>query len=671
MNGSRGWKDRGRRLPVALAGAALLWLMTATALAAAPPVKLWLGEASEPAIDGHPLSFALELRDADNAEVSAPRELTITLILGFEGEAGERREVLLSRGESRRELEWTPPAGGLAVVRVEHPELLPYELLLPVLDRKQLKSRDISKALLKRLLERGVPSIELVPEPAPAPQPAPEREPASAPDPAPTTETQSTLSQIASPTAQVSGQVSGQVTGQVLGQVLGGQSGSGRGEGQVIGTLGSGQSNGRLSEIIGNATQAQISTGQTAAASSGASRSEAAAQAEQAAGEAVATVEEAAAAEGEAIAEEAIIVEEATAAEGEAVAEEAIIVEEVAATEGEAIAEEAVIVEEAVEAAVTDAVLTPQVDVDSGPSAVPSQLSLRVSPREGVLADGKDFATVLAFLGGGASGDHDVRLQLHSDAGAIDPAELIIPRGQLSARAKLTAQRSGAVRVELLGTEPPALVPGARVVSVAFQPPITALQLALSPPQISLIEPAEVVVRLLDAQGRTLATERPRQVSITLDEGTGQLLDTQLEIPAGGHEARTSFQPSEPGAVRLSATSPQLMSVGAALAVGWPWLALAVSICAGAAGGTLAWQNRRHQSGDGGDANGGQEPAAWTRILAGTFTGTLLYFALLIGGGELVPAALRLNLATAFVAAAVGGWLGPRVFDLIMKRPGK
>ena len=165
------------------------------------------------------------------------------------------------------------------------------------------------------------------------------------------------------------------------------------------------------------------------------------------------------------------------------------------------------------------------------------------------------------------------------------PQELTIARGQLSATAKLTAQRSGAVRVDVLGSEPSALVPGARAVSVAFQPPITALQLTLSPAQISLIEPADVVVRLLDAEGRTLATERPRQVSITLDDGSGQLLDTQLEIPVGGHEARTRFQPSEPGAVRFSVASPRLMSVAATLAVGWPWLALAVSIGAGTAGG--------------------------------------------------------------------------------------
>jgi len=527
--------------------AAILWLAMASTAAAGPPVKLWLGEASEPALSAYPLTLVLELRDVDNAAAAAPRDLSIELTLGLEGAAAERREVQLANGQSRHELEWTPPAGGLAVLRAEHPELRPYELLLPVVDRQRVLRGEISEALLQRLLERGVPRRELLSEPAPEPAPAPAPEPEALVVPAePLAKVQS-----AQPMA--------------------------------------------IASVQRAQVSAQLATAQVATTQLATSR--------------------------------------------------------IASTQ-------------------IDKDAAPLAAAPSAPISAPPQLTLRVSPRDGVLADGKDFATVRAFLGGGMASDRDLRLQLHSDAGRLDPRELTIARGELSASAKLTAQRSGAVQIELLGTEPPAQLAGQSVVSVAFHPPITALQAVPSPARISLIEPADVVVRLLDAEGRTLATERPRQVSITLDDGSGQLLATQLEIPAGGHEARTSFQPSGPGEVRFTVASPRLMSVGATLAVGWPWLALAVSICAGAAGGTLAWQHRRRQCAAGGAADG-SAPPSWTRILAGAFTGTLLYFALLIGGGELVPAALRLNLATAFVAAAVGGWLGPRVFDLIMQRPGK
>jgi hypothetical protein len=220
--------------------------------------------------------------------------------------------------------------------------------------------------------------------------------------------------------------------------------------------------------------------------------------------------------------------------------------------------------------------------------------------------------------------------------------------GEPQAEAILTSDRPGVIEVEYVDSlPPPALeVQGDRRLKVAFGPPVSQLDVRASPPEVSLLESAEIVVRLLNDRGLPVATDEPRSVSLAVDAGRGEIEARDLVIPAGQFSARTRLLPTWRGTTAVSATSPDLLIKTAQLQVGLPVVLLTLSAVGGLTGGWLAAAKRRK---------------AMPRIAVGVVTGFVLYWAAIFGALSQLPRAVALNPFSALVVSIFGGWMGTEV----------
>ncbi|MEB2362579.1 MAG: Ig-like domain-containing protein [Bryobacterales bacterium] len=290
-------------------------------------------------------------------------------------------------------------------------------------------------------------------------------------------------------------------------------------------------------------------------------------------------------------------------------------------------------------------------------SASPYIVMLRYSPQREFLANGKDPVTVHAFVF--SRNDTPLpafRITLFDSSGTINPVPLVIPQGQGSGTATLTSRSPGEVKVEYVSSVPRAGLDGDPVLKIPFGPPITALQLSVHPQEISLVDRANLVVRLVDEHGTPLATMRPRTVSLALDRGRGTIEKSELTIPAGASEARTGFSPFWWGTMAIAVSSPNLFTVTAPMEVKFPFALLGISLLGGLAGAyVLLLRNRRTKP--------------W-RVFVGALTGFVFYWACLFLSLVGLPGTIVLNPLSAFVLSVLGGWMGPEIFERLLARFG-
>ncbi|PWT98378.1 MAG: hypothetical protein C5B51_29505 [Terriglobia bacterium] len=303
------------------------------------------------------------------------------------------------------------------------------------------------------------------------------------------------------------------------------------------------------------------------------------------------------------------------------------------------------------------------VAVTGGPQRTPEmglkrplpRLALRFSPDRRFLADGKDSATVQAFLLTEPSGiAGDLRLKLFDSSGTMQPVPLTIQKGQDSARAQLTYNRPGKVTVEFLGSTPPAEIEGDRKVQIAFMPPIARVTLEASPPAISLVDTADLVVTLADDQGRPVASDAARRVTLAIQTGRGEITRKELDIPAGQFQARTTFEPSWLGRTSIMAATPNLLTVTAPVDVSAPIGLLLLSLAGGLTGGYLSYLK--------------QKRSGRRRIGIGAVTGFLFYWLCLFVGLAAIGRGVVINPLSAYALSTLGGWMQTEVFSLLKAR---
>jgi len=292
---------------------------------------------------------------------------------------------------------------------------------------------------------------------------------------------------------------------------------------------------------------------------------------------------------------------------------------------------------------------------------IPSQetsLLLKSSPQRTLLADGKDAATIhLFYYGPEGIAPADIRVRLFNSGGKLEPQLAIIPQGDDYSQAILTSDKIGTITVEYLGSTPTNLPPQAeKKFDIKFGPPITQIDLNISPPAITLVDQSDLIVRLLDEKGTPIAADSPRQIAFAIDKGRGEIEKEEFEIPAGRSEWRTSFFPTWIGEVEISAATPDLRPATAPLKVSPPLMPLSLSALGGLAGGVIAFWTRQNSK--------------WWRILIGLIAGFVLYWAFIFGVLNFVSRAIVLNPLSAFALSALGGWLGTEVFVQILKRFG-
>ena len=283
------------------------------------------------------------------------------------------------------------------------------------------------------------------------------------------------------------------------------------------------------------------------------------------------------------------------------------------------------------------------------------RLALRYSPDRRFLADGNDAATVQAFLlSDPASVASDIRLNVYDSSGTLQPKPLAIPFGQESGQAALTFTSPGTVTVEFLGSTPAATLDGDKRLQIQFMPAITRLALESSPPGISLVDTADLVVTLTNDQGRPIATDTARHVTFAIASGRGEMTREELDIAPGKFQARTTFQPVWLGRSEVSAATPNLLMVSAPVQVSAPTGLLLFSLAGGLAGGYLSYLK--------------QKRAGPKRIAIGLLTGFIFYWACLFLGLASVGHAVVVNPMSAFALSTLGGWMQTEVFTFLKSR---
>ena len=191
----------------------------------------------------------------------------------------------------------------------------------------------------------------------------------------------------------------------------------------------------------------------------------------------------------------------------------------------------------------------------------------------------------------------DFRLNIFDSSGTMQPAPLIIPKGQASGRSVLTSSHPGTITVEFLGSTPPSECEGEKKLNIKFMPPITRVGFKASPPRISLVDTSDVILELTDEQGRPINADAPRVVTFAIDSGRGTIGAKEVRIPAGQFWARTSFQPQWPGTVRVAASTPNLLTATTNLDVSMPVALLLCSALGGLTGGVFSYLKTRSKSG--------------------------------------------------------------------------
>jgi hypothetical protein len=292
---------------------------------------------------------------------------------------------------------------------------------------------------------------------------------------------------------------------------------------------------------------------------------------------------------------------------------------------------------------------------------IPSQetaLLLKSSPQRTLLADGKDTATIhLFYYSPEGIAPADIRVRLFNSGGKLEPQPVIIPQGDDYGQATLTSDKIGTITVEYLGSLPINLPPQAeKKIDIIFGPPITQIDLNISPPAITLVDQSDLIVSFWDENETPIATDSSRLIAFAIEKGRGEIEKEEFEIPAGRSESRTSFFPTWIGDVEISAATPDLRPATAPLKVSPPLLPLSLSALGGLAGGVIAFWTRQNSK--------------WWRIIIGLIAGFVLYWAFIFGVLNFVSRAIVLNPLSAFALSALGGWLGTEVFVQILKRFG-
>jgi hypothetical protein len=285
------------------------------------------------------------------------------------------------------------------------------------------------------------------------------------------------------------------------------------------------------------------------------------------------------------------------------------------------------------------------------PRRPPPEITLRYSPDREFLANGKDAVIIEAFLmGANETLPSDIHLNIYDSSNTLKPTPLTIPAGQPIGQSVLTSSQSGAVTVEFLGSSPPAEFQGDKKLNIRFVPPITRLDLLASPPRISLVDTADLIVTLADDERRPLATNAPRHVALSIMSGRGEIEQRELQVPAGQFEVRTRFVPEWPGQVTVSSSTSNLLTVTTPIQVSVPITLLLCSSLGGLVGGLLSRPVRRKSD-------------QW-RIPIGIATGFLFYWACIFLGFTATKRVV-LNPLSALALSAIGGWLQTEVFTII------
>jgi hypothetical protein len=292
-----------------------------------------------------------------------------------------------------------------------------------------------------------------------------------------------------------------------------------------------------------------------------------------------------------------------------------------------------------------------------------------ISPTRPMKADGVDWAEITIVQ----PVTEDTAFYLSTTLGTLRPNPVSIEAGGAVGKGAITSETVGEATISCVRSVPRVPTEATRPVTVHFKPPVTGFDLRVDPPRMPWVDRADIVVTLLRDDETPVRTDETRVVTLHRDSGSGDIQPTELKIERDEFQGRATFTPYQTGHVRVAATTPDFARVAVDIEVtSLPYLMFMLPVLGGICGGVVAWTRRPGAAPSAGDAPGSRRRIPRGLILRagiGLLAGTILHWSFVF---DLLPLqrTVVMNQFSWFVLPAIGGWLGTKVFDVVLRPVG-
>jgi len=305
------------------------------------------------------------------------------------------------------------------------------------------------------------------------------------------------------------------------------------------------------------------------------------------------------------------------------------------------------------------------------PDAGKCMPNMLVAPMRPLKADGQDSAVVTIV----EPVTVDTSFYLTTTVGTLDPNPILIKGGQALGTSRITSEIAKEAVVSCVRVVPSLATSGAEPVRIAFKQPVNAFSVEIAPPSISWVDRAGIIVTLLREQKIPVKTDDAVQISLHRDSGKGDIQPETFEIKAGEFEGRSMFLPYQKGPVHISVAIPNFLIESVDFEVtALPYLMFMLPTFGGICGGLVASTWRPAEKAGGRRASSPPTnklvKRTLVRVMIGLLTGTLLHWAFVFNLVPALPRAVVMNQFSWFMLPAIGGWLGTKAFDVVLKAVG-
>jgi hypothetical protein len=271
-----------------------------------------------------------------------------------------------------------------------------------------------------------------------------------------------------------------------------------------------------------------------------------------------------------------------------------------------------------------------------------------------------ESATIQAFFQAddGGPAPSNILVWLSPDHGALDHQPLIIPKCSISGEAHLSSKYP--VQASVLYTVVPAsyAVEAPPALKASFVRPIVGIGIIPKGTQtLSLIDRGPIVAQFFDIDGDTIPTDSARTVTFVSDNSSISTKQQSVTLKSGDLSAETEILPFWLGTGSIFVTTDRLKSPDPPHRVEVVGLTvIMVCLLGGLAGGLVLFF-----------VSGG---SLYSRLVVGVVAGIVLAWAYVFGLLPKVDGVVAHNYISVFVVSILGGYLGIKTFDLILKRFG-
>jgi hypothetical protein len=270
-----------------------------------------------------------------------------------------------------------------------------------------------------------------------------------------------------------------------------------------------------------------------------------------------------------------------------------------------------------------------------------------------------ESATIQAFFQAddGGSAPSDILVWLSSNHGELDREPLVIRKCSISGEAHLTSRYPVQASIRYTVVPSKYAVESPAALQASFVRPIIGV--AVIPPDkiqtLSLTDREPVVARFFDIDGIPVPSDIERTVTFVSNNSFVGVEKQSVTLKPGDSIASTVLLPFWMGSGVISVTSDRLKPTNLQVQVVGA-IVIAVCLTGGLFGGLVLFL-----------ASGG---SIYSRLIVGVAAGIVLSWAYVFGLLPKVDSVVAHNYISVFVVSILGGYLGVKVFDLVLERFG-